>query len=190
MTERDARGNSLEEQTVTLIGQLRDGGPEAASLLDRLYRGALLRFCWGYLGQMDQAEDALQDVWYKVLTAPSVPETFRPWLYKLARNHCLNLLRQRRRHRAEDASPLASHLHQSATGHLTRLVKDERRAQLAELLKDLPEAQQEVLRLRYVEGLSRGEIAEVLEISEALVKSRLFEALKRLRTHTSLLEER
>ena len=38
-----------------------------------------------------------------------------------------------------------------------------------------------MLRLRYAEGLSRGEIAEVLELSPSVVKSRLFEGMQRLR---------
>ena len=44
-----------------------------------------------------------------------------------------------------------------------------------------------MLRLRYAEGLSRAEIACVLEVPESVVKSRLFEGLKKLREHTSLL---
>ena len=51
------------------------------------------------------------------------------------------------------------------------------------------EAQREVLRLRYVEDLTRGEIAEVLEVPESAVKSRLFETLKRLREKASLLDQ-
>ena len=45
-----------------------------------------------------------------------------------------------------------------------------------------------MLRLRYAEGLSRAEIAYVLEVPESVVKSRLFEGLKKLREHTSLLD--
>ncbi|MCG8409297.1 MAG: sigma-70 family RNA polymerase sigma factor [Phycisphaerales bacterium] len=52
----------------------------------------------------------------------------------------------------------------------------------------LPPTYHEVLRLRHVEGLSRAEIASVLEIPESVVESRLFEGLKKLREHTSLLE--
>ena len=54
----------------------------------------------------------------------------------------------------------------------------------------LEESQREVLRLRYVEDLSRLEIAEVLDIPESVVKSRIFEGLKKLREHASRLEER
>jgi len=73
---------------------------------------------------------------------------------------------------------------------LTRLAKRELRSRTSHLVDALPVSQQEVLRLRYTEGLSRAEIAEVLEIPDSLVKSRLFEGLKKLREHPSLLEDR
>jgi RNA polymerase sigma-70 factor (ECF subfamily) len=75
------------------------------------------------------------------------------------------------------------------SGHLTHLVKNEQASQLAALVQSLPEDQQEVLRLRYVEDLSRAEIADVLEISESIVKSRLFEGLKKLRDASATLGE-
>jgi DNA-directed RNA polymerase specialized sigma24 family protein len=52
-----------------------------------------------------------------------------------------------------------------------------------------PPEQLQSLRLRYVKGLPRAEIAYVLGIPEKVVKSRLFEGLQRLRKHTSLLED-
>ena len=69
------------------------------------------------------------------------------------------------------------------TGQLTRLVKMERHEKLRRLLDELPPAQHEVLRLRYTEGLSRSEIAQVLDITESVVKSRLYEGLEKLRGH-------
>jgi RNA polymerase sigma-70 factor (ECF subfamily) len=139
---------------------------------------------------MDEAEDAFQEICCRVLSTKTVPDAFRPWLYKTARNQCLTLLARRKRHRKEKQTlPPASQVHEVLTGHLTRLVQDERRARLNELVGTLSEEQQEVLRLRYVEDLSRAEIAEVLDIPEPLVKSRLFEGIRHLRVQASRLEE-
>ena len=186
------RGDHVEEMTPALIGLLRAGAPDAGALLDELYRDALVRFCWGYLGHVEEAEDAVQDVCYKVLGTKTVPDAFRSWIYKIARNHCLNLLRRRTRRKEGPGLPPASQLHEVLTGTLTRLVRDEQRSRLGELVLSLSEAQREVLRLRYVESLSRAEIAEVLGIPESVVKSRLFEGLRRLRElagDEALLEE-
>lgn len=168
--------------TPALVARLRDGDPDAGLALTQLYREALLRFCWGYLGRVDEAEDAVQDVCCKILASDSVPDSFRPWIYKLARNHCLNVLRGRDRRVDGEQLPAASQVLDVLTGNLTRLVKDEQAQRVSELICELAEPIAEILRLRYVEELSRREIAEVLGISEPLVKSRLFQGMKHLRS--------
>lgn len=170
-----------QDRTVVLVQHLRAGGADVAGQLDQVYREPLLRFCWGYLGNMDEAEDALQEVWYKVLTTEEVPDNFRPWIYKVARNHSLNILRLRARRKDGQVCSGVSQIEDALTGHLTRLVKDEMHSRVRAAVSALPESQQEVLRLRYVEDLSRPEIAEILDLTEAVVKSRLFEGIKRLR---------
>ena len=169
------------DATQVLIARLRAKDPAAGSLLHELYRPMLIRFCWGYLGQMDQAEDAVQDVCCKVLDAATIPDTFRPWIYRIARHHCLNLLRHRAVRGTVQGLPSQAQIRDSLTGQLTRMVRHEARERLAELVASLTVEQSEVLRLRYVENLSRAEIAEVLNCPESVVKSRLFEGLKRLR---------
>jgi RNA polymerase sigma-70 factor (ECF subfamily) len=165
--------------------KLRSGDDAAAALLEELYREPLLRFARGYLGAQD-AEDAVQDILCTVLAAETVPDDFRVWIYTVTRRRCLNLLRGRGRRR--DAAPLPERIDLPGTlrGQLTRLTEAERGRRVQEALAALPEAQREVLRLRYTEQLSRAEIARVLDVPEARVKSRLYEAMKKLREHPSL----
>ncbi len=170
-----------QDQTVVLVQHLREGGADVAHLLDQVYREPLLRFCWGYLGSMEEAEDAIQEIWFKVLTAEEVPDNFRPWLYKVARNHTMNMLRRRAKRKDGHVFSGVSQIEEVMTGHLTRLERDELHSRVRAAVSGLPDSQQEVLRLRYVEGLSRTEIAEILDLKEALVKSRLFEGIKKLR---------
>ncbi len=176
---------------ITLVLGLRGKAPQAVDELHRLYRDALTRFCWGYLGRVEEADDAVQDIFCKILAAPDIPaaDQFRPWLYKIARHHCLNLLRDRAARKDGVALPAGSQAFEAATGNLTRMVREELRSKLAEMVHALPEDQQEILRLRYVEDLSRAEIAAVLEVPESVVKSRLFEGLKRLRDFADQLEQ-
>ena len=168
--------------TPSVVARLRAGDPAAARLLVDLYRAPLTRFCWGYLGRLEDAEDAFQDVCVKVLRAEAVPDSFRAYVYKIARNHCLNLRRARGRRPEQTDIAGENQLSDSLTGQLTRLADDEARRRVVELVRKLPAAKQEILRLRYTEDLSRAEIGEVLDISESVVKSRLFEAMKTLRT--------
>ncbi|HNQ23706.1 MAG TPA: sigma-70 family RNA polymerase sigma factor [Phycisphaerae bacterium] len=167
--------------TPSLLVRLRTGDPQAGELLNRLYREAVLRFCFACLQDREEAEDALQDIFCRVLEAGQVPDAFRCWLYRVARNHCAGVLREWARHGRAKPLPTPSRLGRDATGQLTRLVRREEQAKLAELVACLPLEYREVLSLRYVEGLTRAEIAEVLEIPESLVKSRLFTGLRELR---------
>ena len=191
MSAEDQRTTDrTRELTSSLVTRLRQGEAEAGALLDDLYRDALFRFCWGYLGSTEEAEDAVQDICFKVLSAKDVSDAFRPWLYKVARNHCLNVLRGRAKRKDGHRLPAPSQVCDALTGHLTRLANDELQSRVRELVNTLSEAQREALRLRYVEDLSRAEIAEVLDLPESVVKSRLFEGLKKLREQASLLEGR
>jgi len=179
-----------QESTAELVAHLRNKDPQAGDLLNRLYRQPMIRFCSGYLRRSDEVEDAVQDAFCNVLSAQRVPDHFRPWIYTIARNRCLNALRDRSRRKSPQGLPPDSVLLLQQTGFLTRMLKCEQHDRLAELLASLPASQREALNLRYNEGLSRAEIAEVLEIPEKTVKSRLFEGLKKLREHTSLIATR
>lgn len=182
--------NSAEppnDVTPSLVAALRTGDPDAARLLESLYHGPLLRFCRGYLQRDDAARDAVQDVFCKVIASSTVAESFRPWIYGVARNLCLNVLRsqERRPEKAalgSDAGDLAA----SLTGQLTGIARAEERARLNAALLSLSLAHREVLRLRYTEQLPRDEIAAILDVPVGRVKSRLFEALKILRAHPAL----
>jgi RNA polymerase sigma-70 factor (ECF subfamily) len=187
--EKRSTRTAPSDLTPSLVASLRSGDARAGVLLNRLYRERLIRFCWGYLGSVEEAEDAVQEVFCKVLASSQIPHRFRPWLYKIARNHCLNLARRRARRKDRRDLPSDSQLEARLTGNLTGLVKREMRSRLMHLLAALPTAYREVLRLRYAEELSRAEIAEVLDTPKSVVKSRLFEGLKKLREHSSLLEE-
>jgi RNA polymerase sigma-70 factor (ECF subfamily) len=169
---------------------LRAGDSKAGALLTEAYRRNLVRFCWGYLKSKEEAEDAVQDVFCKVLSSQTVPDDFRAWIYRIARNRCLDILRSRSRRRDDKVLPTESKLAMELTGNLTRMVRRELHSKLLQLLEALPMHQREVLHLRYTEGLSRAEVAQVLDIPANLVKSRLFKGLQKLRAHKSLTDSR
>jgi len=181
--------NDEAHQIPALVALLRRGDPNAGTRLDEAYREPLVRFCWGYLGRLDEVEDAVQEIYLKVLSADSIPDQFRPWIYKIARHHCLNLLRGRAARCDNATLPASSQIGAAMTGHLSRLAREEQHERLATLVQSLSVEQSEVLRLRYVENLSRSDIASILELPEKLVKSRLFEGIKRLRESAAQLED-
>lgn len=190
MTETNRDHPSPSDLTPSLVVQLRQGQAQAGQLLDQLYRPRLIRFCTGYLGNREEAEDVVQDVFYRVLRSTAVPDNFRAWVYQICRNRCVDRLREQNRRLDDQSLPTFSHLAAHQTGNLTRLVRGEQRAHLWHRLAALPAEQREVVLLRYTEGLSRAEIAEVLGIPENLVKHRIYNGLEKLRRHDSITDER
>ncbi|MCL2418902.1 MAG: hypothetical protein FWD04_06400, partial [Conexibacteraceae bacterium] len=83
-----------DERLVTLI---RRGNQSAFEVLVGRYNSRLLSFCRHLLGSREDAEDVLQDVLtasYNAMLADERPINVRPWLYRIARNRCLNHLRR------------------------------------------------------------------------------------------------
>jgi RNA polymerase sigma-70 factor, ECF subfamily len=186
-----ARAKNAEhtELTRSLVCRLRQGDDQAGTLLDALYRTRLLRFSLGYLGSREEAEDVVQEVFYRVLASDKVPDCFRAWVYQITRNRCLDLLRTRKRRPRDEELPSDSQLVARVTGNLTRLVHREQQERVARALRFLPLHQQEVIRLRYAEGLSRAEIGKVLDLAESVVKSRLYEGIEVMRRQISSVGE-
>jgi RNA polymerase sigma factor (sigma-70 family) len=164
-----------------LVEQLR-GGSEAAfeAIFDRHHR-AVLAFCRHMLGSAEEAEDAVQHTFlaaYGALASSDRPIRLRPWLYTIARNRCLSVLRSPHRMVPGDAdSP--------STEQLAAVV--ERRQELRDLLGDLsrlPEDQRAALVLAELGGISHDDIAEVLACRREKVKALVFQA------RTSLITSR
>jgi len=150
--------------------------------LTRRYRPAICRFCANYLGDEALAEDVVQETFARLTTTDELPTgAVRPWLYKVARNRCLDILRRHQRsptHHYRLASGFDVAL--PASGPATKAVRAERAALIREIIADMPEEYREVLTLKFYESLSREEMAECLDVSEQTIKGRLVRALVHL----------
>ncbi len=189
MNNKNSDNNAERSRlTPSLVAELRQGDENATVLLDKFWREPLQRFCFSYMRTEVEAEDAVQEIFEKVIKSDLIPDDFRAWIYQVARNHCLNLIRGRGRRKDTGEMPERSIAADNIKSPLSKFGHDEVLGRLEEVLEELPEAYSEVLRMRYIEGLSRGQVADVLGIAESLVKSRLFEAMKMMRKHESLME--
>src|SRR5690242_19245617 len=80
-----------------LVALIRDGHDRAFEVLFDRYQSRLLSFCRHMVGSSQDAEDLLQEVFvaaHSAMLADARPITARPWLYRIARNRCLNFLRR------------------------------------------------------------------------------------------------
>ena len=156
-----------------LVEQLRRGNEAAFEVLyDRHHRG-VLSYCRHMLGSRDEAEDALQQAFVSAHTdimSSEKPIRFKAWIYTIARNRCLSILRARREQPSED-------LERISVAGLSEEVQQ--RADLQELLADmqeLPEDQRAALILSELGDLSHSDIADVIGCEAAKVKSLVFQA--------------
>jgi len=149
-------------------------------IYDRHHRG-LLALCRHILGCREDAEDALQQTFasaFRALPSNQQPAQIKPWLYAIARNRCLTMLRARRETPVEEVQ-------QVSTAGLSEEV--ERRADLRELLEGLdhlPERQKTALVLSEVSALDHTQVAQVLECETKQVKALVFQA------RSALIEDR
>jgi RNA polymerase sigma-70 factor (ECF subfamily) len=163
-----------------LATAFRDGDERAFAALFERFRRPLYVFALRMLGDADAARDLVQDVFVRVWERRGQldrPESFRSWLFAVARNRCLSLLRRDRGHVALDEAPEES-LAVAAAGDGPE--RDQDLALLRRALAGLKVEYREVLVLREYQELSYAEIAQITESTESAVKSRLFKARRAL----------
>ena len=159
-----------------LIAMARGGNPGAFETIVDRYQGRLLGFCRQMLGSTEDAEDVLQEVFvnaYRAMLADEREINLRPWLYRIARNRCLNLLRKPTADSQESMDMVP------ATEASSTAEKVHNREEFRQLLTDvgkLPETQRSALLLREMDALSYEEIAQAMDTSVPSVKSLLVRA--------------
>jgi len=156
-----------------LVDQIRAGNEAAFEVAFERYGKGIMSFCRYMLGSQEEAEDAVQHTFasaYRDLGREGARELrLKPWLYTIARNRCLSMLRARR-----------DELHVETELPTVGLAEQvERRAELRELLADiseLPAEQRAALLLAEAADLSHADIADVLDCEVARVKALVYRA--------------
>lgn len=167
-----------------LAQQALAGDQGAFEVLVRRYSTPLFNFICHFLGDYDQACDVLQQVFMRFFT--SLPklgtgEPFKPWLFQVARNCCVDELRRRRRYaiqfsqlEAENDENDISFLNEIPdAGPLPEELAERHDLQqtLREAIESLPPKFRAVVLLRYTSQLSFTEIGRTLNMPEATAKT-------------------
>ncbi len=159
-----------------LIAMARGGNPGAFETIVDRYQGRLLGFCRQMLGSTEDAEDVLQEVFvnaYRAMLADEREINLRPWLYRIARNRCLNHLRKPSAD-AQESMDMVPEVDAASTAEKVHN-REEFRQIIADVNK-LPETQRSALLLREMDALSYEEIADAMETTVPSVKSLLVRA--------------
>jgi RNA polymerase sigma factor (sigma-70 family) len=175
--EGSAAMRVLSDESLALRAIEGDEGAFAA-IFDR-YHQSLYRYCLALLGNSQDAQDALQNTMVKVLRAMPGEERWialKPWLYRIAHNESIELLRRRR-----ETRPLDSDLAVTAYDLAEAMATRERLRVLLSDLDKLPERQRGALVMRELAGLDFAEIGTALGTSAAVVRQAIYEARLSLR---------
>jgi len=174
-----------------LVTRAQGGDTRAFDELVVRYQDRVYRLCFKILRNEDDAAEALQDAFtsaFRGLRNFKAESTFSTWLYRVATNASLMKYRKRRDDHVSleqsqspqgDAEPLA--IPDWSQQPLEELLDTETREVMEEGLRRLPEDLRTVFILRDEEGHSNAEVAEMLDVSVAAVKSRLHRARLALR---------
>lgn len=176
------------EPDARLVAGLRAGDAKAVETLVLRYHGPLM----GYLlrvggGQSGVAEDLHQQTWLSVMQNAARFDDragggFKAWLFRIATNKANDLWRRRRREAGDDALALVAGPQPG-----DRLEAAEEAARLRDAIAKLPEAQRQVLLMRYYGGLKFVEIAEALGCPLNTALGRMHKAMLKLK---ELMEEK
>lgn len=188
----DIEGGSSEE--ARLVKACQEGDPAAFNLLVWRWEKPLYNFVYKYVGDATLAEDLVQDTFLKVLKSIrryTYQGSLSTWLYRIAINLCKDHLKRKR-------LPMVSMHDYYTTGSGERVyvqdrVRDEtartdeslraeeREELVRRLLAGLPEEERIVILLKEYQELTFREIAEVLDVPDGTVKSRLYHGLRSMR---------
>jgi RNA polymerase sigma factor (sigma-70 family) len=175
-----------------LVAAVRRGDDVAFGVLFERYRRRLIAFAVGMVGDHGRAEDVTQEVFISALRrlrATDGPIAFKPWIYEIARNACIDTFRRSRRTdevsldvEEGPAAGVVARLANTAPGPVAALDDKERIADLRGAFGGLSDAERDALVLRELEGRSYREIGERLEMRRPAVESTLFRARRKLET--------
>lgn len=169
----------INPEEIEWIAQIRQGDDTAFTLLVERYQNAVYHLCYRMLGTSTEAEDAAQETFIRAYNAIERYDTsrkFSTWLLSIATNYCIDQLRKRRLFTISFEDMPFFDLAESGPGPEGAMLMDERQRQVRHLLRSLSETDRAAVVLRYWYDYSYEEIADVLNLTNSAVKSRLHRA--------------
>jgi len=171
-----------------LVDRTLSGDIEGYGELHRRYFERVVRVVVGIVGERAQAEDTVQDAYLAALEAlPGLadPDRFYPWLCRIAVNRAIEERRRKKRRQGlhsdwADAETGPASVNRPGDDYLAELTAGERSARVKEAIEWLPEGMRAAVVLRFFDGLSMREVAEILGCEEVTARTQVFRGLQKL----------
>src|SRR5262245_27838586 len=175
----------MHDDDATLVGRARAGDAEAFRALVERYGAPLFRLAWRIVGDAATADDAVQESLlraYRALPRFDDRARFATWLYRIAANTAVEMLRKRRRlarEQAEEGEMPA--LPSSAPGPDRHALSGEVERAVRQALSGLSPLERAAFVLRHCEERSIAEICAALGLRESAGKQAIFRAVQKVR---------
>src|ERR1700694_449962 len=179
-----APGKTEPTQAIT---RARTGDADAWGVLYREYASAIFRFCRRALPTREDAEDATMDIFAKLMRDNRFLQydqsrSFTAWLYKVAANHCWDVLRRRKTRQDKETEDLENvPLEHPDPNQLDKLIEQRTSEEVRRALEKLGTRARMALVMRYYSEMSYDEIADALGVRRAFVGVVLLRARHQLR---------
>jgi RNA polymerase sigma-70 factor (ECF subfamily) len=168
-----------------LIAQARTGDTQAWGDLYREYAPAIFRFCRRAMPTREDAEDATMEIFMKLrdkLVQYDPSRSFTAWLYKIAANHCWDMLRRKKARHDKDMDDITEvPLECPEPNQLEKLIEERTGEEVRRALDKLGLRARMALVMRYYSDMSYDEIAEALGVRRQFVGVVLLRARHELR---------
>ena len=169
-----------------ILTRARTGDAEAWGELYREYAPAIFRFCRRALPTREDAEDATMEIFMKIrdkLNQYDATRPFTAWLYRVAANHCWDMLRRRKIRQDKETDDLETvPLAHPDPSQLDQLIERRTSEEVRQALDKLGARARMALVLRYYSDMSYDEIADALGVRRAFVGVVLLRARHELRS--------
>ncbi len=183
-----------EEQQAIL--DCKAGRTESYRFIVDKYKVRAYQTAYYYTGNREDALDISQEAFYRAYRAIQrfdISKNFYTWFYKILKNLCINFLRNKKsRHTISGYSKDESYMPEIVSAEddpQTVLEKNERSVLIKKALSALKDKDRDIIILKDFQDLSYAEIAEILEIPQGSVMSRLYYARKKLVKKLEFLNE-
>ncbi len=179
-----------KDDTELLTFFYKDGNNEWLGILLQRYTGLLLGVCMKYLKNEDDAKDAVQQIFLKVINELQKYKVdyFKSWLYMVAKNHCLMKLRENKKQRIEIKGDISLEDDEQSTKE-NQLKKETDLTQLETAITLLNNEQRLCISLFYLEKKSYNDIVMLTNYSLMQVKSSIQNGKRNLKIYMERLSQ-